>query len=473
MDMPAAPIARFLELAIEAIGPENVLTEDTDKAGYVTELRKFYNGSSPAVLRPKSTAEVSSLLELANGMGIEVVPQGGNTGLVGGQVPDASDTQVVLSLSRLNRIRDVDPAGNTMVVEAGCVLENIHKAAEEHDRLFPLTLGSKGSCQIGGNLSTNAGGTAVLAYGNTRDLVLGLEVVLADGRIWNGLRRLRKDNTGYDLKNLFVGAEGTLGIITAAVIKLFPMPLARQVGFLGIQSPHEAATLFNMLKAEFGNGVTGFEIIPRFGMDIVLKHEEGTRDPLETSCPWYILVEISGGSDDDGAKLQAVLEKAFADDLVLDGTVAQSETQAEDFWRIRHGLSESQRRDGGSVTHDVSVPVAKVPEFLDEAISAVRTIVPDCRPITYGHFGDGNIHFNISPSYESDRDAFFAKRSEIGKLVYATVRAMGGSVSAEHGIGQQKRDLLRSVKDPIELDMMRAIKTTLDPKGILNPGKVL
>jgi len=475
MDTLTPPLAQFLDLAAAEIGAHHVLTERSDQEGYLSELRKLFSGESAAILRPNTTEQVATLLRAANDLGVAIVPQGGNTGLVGGQIPDGTGNQIILSLSRLNRIRDIDPAGNTMVVESGCVLQTIHQAADEVERLFPLTLGSMGSCQIGGNLSTNAGGTAVLAYGNTRDLVLGLEVVLADGRIWNGLRRLRKDNTGYDLKHLFVGAEGTLGIITAAVLKLFPKPRARQVAFLGVADPVSAGKLFNTLKSEFGNGLTGFEIIRRTGIEIVLRNLEGVRDPLESECPWYVLVEISTGGEAAGelAKLESFLENAFQQSIVLDGAIAQSEQQAADFWHIRHGMSEAQRQEGGSVTHDVSVPVALVPEFLTRGINAVQAAIPDCRPNPFGHFGDGNIHFNISPGYDADKAEFFLRREEISTLIYDLTIEMGGSFSAEHGIGQLKRGMLKAVKDPVELALMRTIKQTFDPNNILNPGKVL
>lgn len=475
MDAADPSIDSFLAEAGNVIGTGHVLTEPSDKDGYLSELRKLFTGDSPAVLRPRSTEEVSTILRLANDSGIAVVPQGGNTGLVGGQIPDASGRQIVLSLSRLNTIRDIDPEGNTMVVDAGCVLETIHQAADEHDRLFPLTLGSMGSCQIGGNLSTNAGGTAVLAYGNTRDLVLGLEVVLADGRIWNGLRRLRKDNTGYDLKHLFIGAEGTLGIITAAVLKLFPKPMTRQVAFLGLTSPADAARLFNRAKGTFSNALTGFEIMRRTTMDIAVRHLEGVRDPLQTAFPWYVLLEISGGRDagDLQQQIETFLAECFEDGIVADGALAQSDQQAADFWHLRHGMSDAQRRDGGAISHDVSVPIAKLPEFLETGIARIERLVPGCRPNPFGHFGDGNIHFNVSPGYDTDAQAFFDRRAEINEAIHSLTIEMGGSFSAEHGIGQLKRDLLAATKDPVELALMRSIKQTLDPNGILNPGKVL
>ncbi|MEM8813544.1 MAG: FAD-binding oxidoreductase [Pseudomonadota bacterium] len=473
MDYDLSPIEAFLIRVSDLIGPHNVLTTEADKAGHLSELRKLYQGASPAILKPGSTDEVAAIMKAAHELSIAIVPQGGNTGLVGGQIPDHSGNQVVLSLARLNRIRDMDPAGNTMIVEAGCVLENVHRAADSVDRLFPLTLGSMGSCQIGGNLATNAGGTAVLAYGNTRDLVLGLEVVLADGRIWNGLRRLRKDNTGYDLKNLFVGAEGTLGIITAAVLKLFPKPAGRGVAFVAVATPEDLGALFDKAKAAFGSTLTGFEVLTRNGLDIALAHLEGARDPLGDRHPWYALLErnIDHADGDDG--LEAFLLDALQDGLVTDGSVAQSGQQADAFWHIRHGMSEAQRRDGGAVNHDVSVPIAAVPAFLRQGIKTLEEMVPGCRPNPFGHFGDGNIHFNVSPPRDGDASALFSRRADINEAIHSLAIEMGGSFSAEHGIGRLKRDLLRQTKDPVELDLMASIKRVLDPKNLLNPGKVL
>ncbi|MCT8970269.1 FAD-binding oxidoreductase [Microbaculum marinisediminis] len=462
-------IARFAAL----VGDRYAITDTHEIEPYQRERRDLYRGRAPLVLRPGSVAEVSAILALASETGTAVVPQGGNTGLVGGQI--AHDGEIVLSLSRLNAIRSVDPDNDTMTVEAGVVLDDIHKAADSADRLFPLSLGSEGSCQIGGNLSTNAGGTAVLAYGNTRDLVLGLEVVLADGRVWNGLRSLRKDNTGYDLKDLFVGAEGTLGIVTAAVLKLFPKPREMATAFAAVASPAAALALFATARAKAGTQLTACEILPRVGLDFVLRHAEGSRDPMAEPHPWYVLLELSSplkGADVD-AMMQAILEDAFEAGTVRDAAVAASVAQAEAFWQIRLMLSEVQRKEGGSIKNDVSVPVGMVPEMLERGITTVSAMIPGVRPVPFGHIGDGNLHFNFSQPEDMARDDFMAQWGAVTDAIDDIVLALNGSISAEHGIGFMKRNLMEHIKDPVELEMMRAIKATLDPKGILNPGKVV
>ena len=466
-----APLERFAAI----VGARNVLTADTDLAPYLVEWRGLYHGRTPAVLRPGSTAEVAAILALANETRTPVVVQGGNTGLVGGQVPDESGREVVLSLARLDRVREVDAAGGTMTVEAGCILDKVHAEADAVDRLFPLTLGSQGSCRIGGNLSTNAGGTAVLAYGNARDLVLGLEVVLPTGEVWDGLRKLRKDNTGYDLKQLFIGAEGTLGVITAAVLKLLPKPLAREVAFIGVETPEAALDLFNRLRGAAGSSLTGFELMERVAFEFALRHLSGARNPLSAPQPWYVLAEVSSGSKaaDVRAIIEEVLGRAFEDGIVTDAAIAESLAQADAFWHLRHGLSEVQAHEGGSIKHDVAVPVAAVPTFLARATAAVEALVPGCRPVPFGHMGDGNIHFNVSQPVGADKAAFLAGWNEMGDVVHGIVAELGGSISAEHGIGRLKRHLLPGVKSALELDMMRRIKSAFDPNGILNPGRML
>jgi len=457
------------------IGEANVLTSEHDKAPYTRERRDLYHGRCPAVLRPGSSDEIAAIVKLAAAERQPIVPQGGNTGLVGGQVPDESGREIVLSLERLNRIRAIDRDGETMIVEAGAVLETIHEAAAGEGLMFPLTLGAMGSCRIGGNISTNAGGTNVLAYGNTRDLVLGLEVVLADGRIWNGLRRLKKDNTGYDLKQLFIGGEGTLGIITAAVLKLFPEPKGQAVAFAGLESPQGALQLLHSMRGAVGTALTGFEIIPRLGMDFVFRHLPGARDPLTESHPWYVLAEVSSSRSETDAA--ALLEAGFAasldDGTVTDAVVAASLQQASAFWAMRHGLSEVQRHEGGSIKHDVSVPVASVPELIDRASAAITQAMPGARPLPFGHLGDGNIHLNVTQPPDMDKQAFLARWNEINAIVHAIVVELGGSISAEHGIGVLKRDLLKTVKEPVELEMMRRIKQAFDPDNILSPGRIL
>jgi FAD/FMN-containing dehydrogenase len=456
------------------IGARNLLTDSADMAPYLKEWRDLFTGKARAVARPSSTKQVAALLALARESGTPIVPQGGNTGLVGGQIPVADGREIILSLGRMDKVRSIDPVSDTIIVEAGVTLSRVQDAADGVDRLFPLSLASEGSCTIGGNLSTNAGGTAVLAYGNSRDLCLGLEVVLADGRIWNGLRTLRKDNTGYDLKNLFIGAEGTLGVITAASLKLFPKPRARATAFLAVASPDQALALLHLARAEAGQQLTTFEIMPRFGVEVVLRHAPGTRDPLGAPSPWYVLMELSSpGADGLGATIERLLEAALDQGVISDAVLAASEGQQQDLWRIREAMSEVQRFEGGSIKHDVSVPVAAVPDFLAEAIALVVRMVPGCRPLPFGHLGDGNIHFNITQPEGADKAAFLARWAEINAAVHAVVSSFHGSISAEHGIGRLKKHLLPGVKDPVELALMRAIKATLDPTGILNPGAVL
>ncbi len=456
------------------IGARNLLTDSVDMAPYLKEWRDLFTGKARAVARPSSTAQVAALLALARETGTPIVPQGGNTGLVGGQIPVADGREIILSLGRMDKVRSIDPVSDTIIIEAGVTLSRVQDAADGADRLFPLSLASEGSCTIGGNLSTNAGGTAVLAYGNSRDLCLGLEVVLADGRIWNGLRTLRKDNTGYDLKNLFIGAEGTLGVITAASLKLFPKPKARATAFLAVDSPDQALALLHLARAEAGQQLTTFEIMPRFGVEVVLRHAPGARDPLGAPSPWYVLMELSSpGADGLDATVERLLEAALDQGVISDAVLAASEGQRQDLWRIREAMSEVQRFEGGSIKHDVSVPVAAVPDFLAEAIALVVRMVPGCRPLPFGHLGDGNIHFNITQPEGADKAAFLARWDEINAAVHAVVASFHGSISAEHGIGRLKRHLLPGVKDPVELALMRAIKATLDPTGILNPGAVL
>jgi len=457
------------------IGAANVLTTPDDKAPYLVEWRDLYQGVTPMVLRPGSTEEVSAVMSYAYENDLRIVPQGGNTGLVGGQIPQNSGDEIVLSLSRMNKVRDVDPDGFTITVESGVILETLQNEAEKVDRLFPLSLGAQGSCQIGGNISTNAGGTAVLSYGNTRDQVLGLEVVLPTGEIWNGLRTLRKDNTGYDLKQLFIGAEGTLGIITAASLKLFPKPKKLEAAFVGLPTPEAALSLFSIAKAQAGPVLTGFELMPRAGIEFCLRHLDGARDPLEGEHAWYVLMELSSGSEAFEIRdlLEAILGEAFEAELVEDGALAQNISQVQDFWHLRHGLSEVQKAEGGSIKHDVSVPVASIPVFLNQAMAAVEEFVPGCRPIPFGHLGDGNIHFNVSQPVGADKAAYLKKWDEMNEIVHGIVADLNGSISAEHGIGRLKRDLLNDVKSDIELDMMWRIKSALDPKGLLNPERVL
>jgi D-lactate dehydrogenase (cytochrome) len=461
-------LARFAAIVDERYA----LTDPAEIAPYLSEERDLYHGRSPLVLRPGTVAEVAAILKLANETATPIVPQGGNTGLVGGQMPHHGE--VVLSLTRLDRIREVDATSNTMTCEAGVVLARAQEAAASAGRLFPLSLGAEGSCTIGGNLSTNAGGTGALAYGVARDLVLGLEVVLADGRLLNNLRKLKKDNTGYDLRHLFIGAEGTLGIITAAVLRLFPRPRAVETAFAGVPSPQAALALMNLAGERAPGAVTGFELIPRIALEFAVKHAPMCRDPLARAYPWYALVELSSQAREGlRAAIEDILEAGEERSLVEDATIAASLEQANAFWLLRHHIADTQKYEGGSIKHDISVPVNAVPELINEAGAAVEAMIPGCRVVAFGHLGDGNIHFNVSQRLGADRAAFLARWDEVNETVFAVVAKHGGSISAEHGIGVMKRDLLPRVKDPVAYDLMRTLKRTLDPKGILNPGKVL
>ena len=456
------------------VGEAHVLCAGPDMAGYLSEPRDLFHGSALAVVRPSSTQEVAAILRLCHESGTALVPQGGNTGLVGGQVPDGSGHAILLSLTRMDRLREVDLASNTMIVEAGMTLARVQEEAEKADRLFPLSLASEGSCTIGGNLATNAGGTAVLAYGNARELVQGLEVVLADGRVLSNLSKLKKDNTGYDLKHLFMGSEGTLGIITAAVVKLFPRPRSVETVFVGLKNPAAALELLMLTQKLAGQDVKTFELMPRIGLDFALKHGANTRYPLLSSHDWYVMMELASSAEAGlHETMLHVLQQGMDAGVIDDAVLAASLDQRADFWRLRELMSDVQKLEGGSIKHDVSVPVARVPEFIATASAAIVAAMPGARPVPFGHLGDGNIHFNISQAVGADKQAFLARWDEANAIVHGIVADMKGSISAEHGIGVLKRDLLRQVKDPVSLDVMRAIKAALDPKGIMNPGKVL
>jgi FAD/FMN-containing dehydrogenase len=472
MTVHTKPPAALVDALARRLGRTHVLVEPADMEGHLIESRGLYRGTAMAVVRPATTEEAAFVVRECAGAGVSVVPQGGNTGLVGGGVPYGG---VVLSLMRLDRVREVDPVNATMTVEAGCILQNVHAAAAEADLMFPLSLPSEGSCRIGGNLSTNAGGTNVLRYGNTRDLVLGLEVVLADGRVWNGLTSLRKDNMGYDLKNLFIGAEGTLGIITAAVLKLFPRPKTKVTAFVGCASVHRALEVFDRLRKRAGDALTAFEYMPRFALDIVLKHAHGATRPLAEEHDSYALIELA--SPDPEADLRGTLETilgaALEDGVIDDATIGASEAQNKTLWHLREALSEVQRFEGGSIKHDVSVPVSRVADFVEEASRACEAAMPGIRPCAFGHFGDGNIHFNLSQPVGMDKAAFLTEWERFNRIVHDIVATMKGSISAEHGIGLVKRDELLMYKDPVAIDLMRTLKRALDPHNILNPGKVV
>ncbi|HTH17373.1 MAG TPA: FAD-binding oxidoreductase [Magnetospirillum sp.] len=453
------------------VGAGNVLT-GADMAPYLVEERGLYHGSALAVVRPGSTTEVAAVVKACAEAGIAVVPQGGNTGLCGGGVPEGR--AVVVSTERLTRIRAIDPINLTLTAEAGCVLTNLQAAAEEQDCLFPLSLGAEGSCRIGGNVSTNAGGVNVLRYGNARELVLGLEMVLPDGRIWDGLRALRKNNTGYDLKHLFIGAEGTLGIVTACVLKLFPRPREIETAMVALPDPAAALSILAAARTASGDAVTACELIPRIGVELCLAHVPGARDPFGQAYPWLLLLELSS-SRPGGLRqaLEGVLEVALEGGHALDAVLAESGEQRKAFWRIREGIPEGQKKEGGSIKHDVAVPTSRVPEMLERCTAAVEAAMPGVRVCAFGHLGDGNIHFNLTQPIGADKQAFLDRWAEMNKLVHDIVADMGGSVSAEHGIGQLKIEEMARYKSEVELDLMRRVKAALDPQGIMNPGKVL
>ena len=473
--LSASLSASLLDRFAAIVGEEHVLRDQKDIAPRLIEDRGLYHGASPMVLKPGTVQQVSDILALASETGTAVVPQTGNTGLVGGQTPREGQQDILISLERMNKIRDIDPVANLMVVDAGCILADIQAAAEKVNRLFPLSLGSEGSCRIGGNLSTNAGGTAVLAYGNVRNLCIGLEVVLPTGEVWNGLRRLKKDNTGYDLRDLFIGAEGTLGIITGAVLKLYPQPLGHQVAFAGLKSVEDALTLFEKASNLCGTALTGFELMPRIGVEFTTRHVEGVRDPLETQHAWYVLIDISTSDSAATAEtmMQTLLEQGFEEGIVDDAVLASSVAQQKALWHMRESMSGAQKPEGGSIKHDVSVPVSRIPHFMAEAEAAVLAAIPDARICAFGHIGDGNIHYNISQPVGADKDAFIARWHELNVIVHGIVLAHNGSISAEHGIGQLKRDELAQVRDGIEIDLMKRIKRAFDPANVMNPGKVV
>ncbi len=450
-----------------AVGPKGFSEDAAEIAPHIEEWRGKYKGRSPLLLKPATAAEVSALLAICNETGTAVVPQGGNTGLVGGQI--AFDGEVVLSLTRMNKVRALDAAAQTLSVEAGVVLAAAQQAADDAGLLFPLSLAAEGTATIGGNLSTNAGGVAVLRYGMARDLVLGLEVVLADGRVLEMMRSLRKDNTGYDLKQLFIGAEGTLGVITAAVLKLFAKPAVRATAFAAVPSPQAAVDLLATMQAATGGLISAFEILPRIGLEFVTAHIPGARDPLPAPAPWYVLIEATSAS---AFGLDAVFEAALASS-VADAVIAANDAQRAALWALRENMSEAQKREGGSIKHDVSVPLSAIPAFIEKATAAVLRVLPGARPVSFGHIGDGNIHFNFSAPVGGDVAAFLARWEDVQRIVHDIVHDFGGSISAEHGIGVQKRGQLVRYKSEAELNVMRALKRTLDPKNILNPGKVV
>lgn len=466
-----------LEQLKAVVGPAGYRDTAADIEPHLTEWRGLFRGHTPLLLLPTNTRQVMEILEICNAAGIGVVPQGGNTGLAGGAIPGIAGEgeQILLGSGRLNRIRELDAENYTITVEAGCLLANVQAAAHDAGLYFPLSLAAEGSCQIGGNISTNAGGTNVLRYGNTRELVLGLEVVLPDGRVYDGLRGLRKDNTGYDLKQLFIGAEGTLGFITAATLKLFPAPRSSATAWLAVRDPAAAVHLYSAARKQLGDELVAFELLPRIAMDMVLAHIPGSRDPLADAAAWYVLLELAG------AREQAILDDALGvflgrrleDGLVQDGVVASSAAQRAALWSLRHAVSEAQKKAGASIKHDISVPVSRIPQFLAAADEAVKARVPGIRPVPFGHLGDGNLHYNLSQPEAMESQEFLDLWPQLNVIVHTLAVTMGGSFSAEHGIGFLKTAELERLADPVALELMRAVKSVLDPGRIMNPGKVL
>jgi FAD/FMN-containing dehydrogenase len=452
------------------VGDAAVLTEPSDIASYLTDWRGNFTGRALAVVRPANTAEVAALVKICASTATPIVPQGGNTGQVGGSVPDADGRAIVMSLNRMNRIRNIDTDSDTLIAEAGVILQTVQGAADDADRLFPLSLGAEGSCTIGGNLATNAGGTNVLRYGNARDLVLGLEVVTPKGDIWDGLSVLRKDNTGYDIKNWFIGSEGTLGIITAASLKLYPKPQTRAVALVAVESPATAVQLLTRIKSAFADRLVGFEIISRVCLDLVLRHIPNTREPFATPQAWQVLIELndSRANAPIGEWMETELAASFEAEEAIDAVIATSEAQINELWRLREEISEAQRLEGKNVKHDISIPISKIPAFLEACDAALVQAFPEISLVCFGHLGDGNLHYNCGIPAQG-----LAKAAAINKIVYTHVDEFGGSISAEHGIGQLKRDVLPMHKSPVALTLMRAMKATLDPQNLMNPGKVL
>jgi FAD/FMN-containing dehydrogenase len=465
----------FLEQCRDIVGANYVLTDETDTAGYLTDWRRRYTGKAQAIVKPGSTEEVAAVVRLCNELHIPIVPQGGNTGLVLGSVPDESGKAIVLSLTRLNRIRAVDTINNTMTVECGCILEHLQNAAAEAGRLFPLSLAAEGSCTIGGNLSTNAGGTAVLRYGNTRDLCLGLEVVTAKGEIWSGLGGLRKDNTGYDLRDLFIGAEGTLGIITAAVLKLFPQPQARLTALAALATPDDALKFLSLAQTECGAALTGFELMSDFCLQLVTKHFPQMRLPFPQTSPQYVLLELSDSESEEhaNAMLEKVIGNALEQEIILDAVVASSIAQSKALWNLREHIPLAQAEEGKNIKHDISVQISRIGDFIRATDVQLQESFPGCRLVTFGHLGDGNLHYNVSPPENDSHDAFIARQDAVNRIVHDSVHQFGGSISAEHGLGALKRDEIRRYKSEVEIGLMQAVKHALDPLNLMNPGKVI
>ena len=459
----------------EIVGAGACIADAPSMAPYLHEERGLYTSKAAAVVRPASTLDMAAVVKACAAANVSIIPQGGNTGLCGGATATENSDEVIVNLGRMNKIRSLDPTNCNITVDAGCVLADIQRSAAEHNCLFPLSLPAEGSCQIGGNLATNAGGINVLRYGNARDLVLGLEIVLPDGRIWNGLKALGKDNTGYALRHLFVGAEGTLGIITAAVLKLFPQPTETVTALCALSNLDNATKLLNQARALSGDSVTAFELIPRIGLEMCTKYISGVSDPFAAPHLWYVLIELSTSRADAAIRpsFDALLESVFSDGIIEDAVVAESLEQSRSLWRIRELLPDAQKHEGGSIKHDVSVPVASVPEFIAKGSDIIGKQFPGARPVPFGHLGDGNIHFNVSQPIGAEKDAYLARWTEMNRAIHDLVVAMGGSFSAEHGIGRLNIDEMSRYKDPVELDLMVRMKRALDPNNLMNPGKVV
>lgn len=465
----------FLSECAAIVGESHLLAHDVDMAPYLTDWRRRYTGRALAVVRPIDAAQTAAVVRACDRHGIAIVPQGGNTGLVGGATPREQGRQIVLSLRRLDRIRDIDVDNHTLTAEAGCVLQNVQDAAQEAGRLFPLSLAAEGSCTLGGNLATNAGGTAVLRYGNARELCLGLEVVTAQGEVWDGLRGLRKDNTGYDLRDLFIGSEGTLGIITAATVKLFPQPRARMTALAAVSSPRAAVALLGMAQEQAGPLLTGFELMSDFCLRLVQSHFPALRYPFATPQAYMVLLELSDNESEAHARdlLESILEASLERGVVDDALVAENMRQSHAFWHLRESIPLAQAQEGLNIKHDIAVPVSRVADFIEATDPLIQRNFPGARMVTFGHLGDGNLHYNVQAPEGSDPRQFLQHEAAINHLVFDSVFAQHGSISAEHGLGRLKRNAIVRYKSPVEISLMRALKSSLDPKGLLNPGKVL
>ena len=465
----------FLDSCCDIVGTAHVITDVRDMSAFLTDWRERTTGKARAVVRPANTESVAALVQLCRQYRVPIVPQGGNTGLVLGGIPDESGKAIVLSLNRMNRIRHIDPLNGTMTAEAGCILKNVQDAASNADRLFPLRLASEGTCTIGGTLSANAGGTAVLRYGNARDLCLGLEVVTARGEIWDGLRSLRKDNSGYDLRDLFIGAEGTLGVITAAVLKLYPRPKASLIALVAIKTPRDALALLSQGQALCGTALTGFELMSHYSLQLVRKHFPQLQAPLPLRHPQYVLIELSGS--DTEAKLLSLLEDLISEGLhtgnLLDAALPSSIAQTHALWQWRENISAAQALEGNNIKHDISVPPSAVPDFIAQTDALLQQDFPGCRPVCFGHLGDGNLHYNISAPESVAPGDFLQRQEDVNRVVYDSVHRFGGSIAAEHGVGMLKREEIRRYLPEVEIRMMQQIKQALDPENLMNPGKIV